>query len=80
MFTTMSVSPAGASGQGSDRVSHGASGMVLASTPAKPCAAHLRCRRRRPEGYWVWFSDYVIGRIHMRVLQHIEAEVEGPPG
>lgn len=31
----------------------------------------------RPEGYWVWFSDYLIGRIHMRVLEHIKAEVEG---
>ena len=34
-------------------------------------------QRLRPEGYWVLFSDYVIGRIHRRVLEHIAAEVEG---
>ena len=27
-----------------------------------------------PESYWHWWSDYVIHRIHMRVLQHIRAE------
>jgi uncharacterized membrane protein YhaH (DUF805 family) len=30
-----------------------------------------------PETYWHWWSDYVIHRIHMRVLEHIRAEVEG---
>ena len=35
-------------------------------------------QRLRPEGYWVLFSDYVIGRIHRRVLDHIKAEVEDP--
>lgn len=34
-------------------------------------------QRLRPEGYWVVFSDYIIGRIHRRVLEHIKAEVEG---
>lgn len=29
-----------------------------------------------PETYWHWWSDYVIHRIHMRVLEHICAEVE----
>jgi hypothetical protein len=33
-------------------------------------------QRLRPEGYWVLFSDYVIGRIHDRVLTHIKVEVE----
>jgi hypothetical protein len=33
-------------------------------------------QRLRPEGYWVLFSDYVIGRIHRRVLEHIKAEAE----
>jgi uncharacterized membrane protein YhaH (DUF805 family) len=31
-------------------------------------------QRLRPEGYWVLFSDYLIGRIHRRVLEHIRAE------
>ncbi|HKY21830.1 MAG TPA: SRPBCC family protein [Vicinamibacterales bacterium] len=29
-----------------------------------------------PEGYWQLFSDYMIGRIHRRVLAHIKDEVE----
>jgi len=29
-----------------------------------------------PETYWSWWSDYVIHRIHMRVLEHIRAEAE----
>jgi len=29
-----------------------------------------------PETYWHLWSDYVIHRIHMRVLEHIRAEVE----
>jgi hypothetical protein len=37
-------------------------------------------QRLRPEGYWVLFSDYVIGRIHDRVLAHIKAEVEAKTG
>lgn len=31
-----------------------------------------------PEIYWHWWSDYVIHRIHMRVLVHIRQEVEEP--
>lgn len=30
-----------------------------------------------PEAYWHWWSDYVIHRIHMRVLEHIKSEAEG---
>lgn len=30
-----------------------------------------------PEGYWQIFSDYLIRRIHLRVLAHIKREVEG---
>jgi uncharacterized membrane protein YhaH (DUF805 family) len=30
-----------------------------------------------PEAYWHRWSDYAIHRIHMRVLEHIRAEVEG---
>jgi hypothetical protein len=29
-----------------------------------------------PETYWHWWSDYIIHRIHMRVLEHIRSEVE----
>lgn len=29
-----------------------------------------------PETYWHWWSDYVIHRIHIRVLEHIRLEVE----
>lgn len=29
-----------------------------------------------PEGYWQVFTDYLIGRIHQRVLTHIKSEVE----
>jgi hypothetical protein len=30
-----------------------------------------------PEGYWQLWSDYLIHRIHMRVLEHIKRESEG---
>jgi hypothetical protein len=30
-----------------------------------------------PQQYWRLFSDYLIGRIHRRVLEHIKQEVEG---
>ena len=30
-----------------------------------------------PETYWHWWSDYVIHRIHMRVLEQIRARAEG---
>jgi uncharacterized membrane protein YhaH (DUF805 family) len=33
-------------------------------------------QRLRPEGYWVLYSDYLIGRIHHRVLEHIRVEAE----
>jgi hypothetical protein len=36
-------------------------------------------QRLRPTGYWVPFSDYVIGRIHDRVLDHIRTQVEREP-
>jgi len=29
-----------------------------------------------PESYWHWWSDYIIHRIHMRVLEHIRTEAE----
>jgi uncharacterized membrane protein YhaH (DUF805 family) len=29
-----------------------------------------------PETYWHWWSDYIIHRIHMRVLEHIRREAE----
>ena len=29
-----------------------------------------------PESYWHWWSDYIVHRIHMRVLEHIKAKVE----
>jgi uncharacterized membrane protein YhaH (DUF805 family) len=29
-----------------------------------------------PEGYWHWWSDYVIHRIHIRVLEHIRTQAE----
>ncbi len=32
----------------------------------------------RPETYWHLWSDYIIHRIHMRVLEHIRAEAERP--
>ena len=31
----------------------------------------------RPSAYWSLWSDWIIHRIHMRVLTHIRAEVEG---
>jgi len=31
-------------------------------------------QRLRPEGYWVVFSDYIIAKIHERVLTHIASE------
>lgn len=36
-------------------------------------------QRLRPEGYWVLFSDRIIGAIHRRVLDHIRTEVERGP-
>ncbi|MGH7449167.1 MAG: hypothetical protein ACRELT_16460, partial [Longimicrobiales bacterium] len=33
-------------------------------------------QRLRPEGYWVLFSDRIIGAIHRRVLAHIRAQAE----
>ena len=32
-----------------------------------------------PEGYWQLWSDFLIHRIHNRVLHHIKTEVEGGP-
>lgn len=32
--------------------------------------------RMAPEGYWQLYADYLIGRIHQRVLRHIKAEVQ----
>lgn len=32
-----------------------------------------------PERYWQLWSDYIIHKIHMRVLSHIKAESEKPP-
>jgi hypothetical protein len=29
-----------------------------------------------PETYWHWWSDYILHRIHMRVLEHIRSEAE----
>jgi len=29
-----------------------------------------------PSGYWQLWSDYIIHRIHMRVLQHIQSDAE----
>ena len=31
-----------------------------------------------PETYWHLWSNYIIHRIHMRVLEHIRTQVEGP--
>ena len=31
----------------------------------------------RPDFYWRWWSNYIIHRIHERVLEHIKAEAEG---
>ncbi len=31
-----------------------------------------------PEAYWHFWSDYIIHRIHVRVLEHIRAEAEKP--
>ena len=36
--------------------------------------------RLHPEAYWVLFGDAIIGRIHGRVLRHIEAVSEGEVG
>jgi hypothetical protein len=36
--------------------------------------------RLAPEPYWQLFSDYLIHRIHNRVLQHIKAETEARAG
>ena len=32
--------------------------------------------RIEPQGYWALFSDYLIHRIHRRVLTHIQHEAE----
>jgi uncharacterized membrane protein YhaH (DUF805 family) len=32
-----------------------------------------------PETYWHWWSDYIIHRIHMRVLEHIRSQAEPTP-
>ena len=29
-----------------------------------------------PEGYWQMFGDYLIHRVHLRVLEHIRTEAE----
>lgn len=34
-------------------------------------------QRLQPEGYWVLFSDPIIGKIHLRVLEHIKQQSEG---
>ena len=31
----------------------------------------------RPDFYWRWWSDYIIHRIHERVLEHIKLQAEG---
>lgn len=31
-----------------------------------------------PESYWHWWSDYIIHRIHLRVLEHIRVRAEAP--
>lgn len=36
-------------------------------------------QRLRPMGYWVLFSDFIIARIHHRVLEHIATSFEGAP-
>jgi uncharacterized membrane protein YhaH (DUF805 family) len=36
--------------------------------------------RLGPEPYWQGYSDWLIHRIHHRVLQHIKAEAEAPAG
>jgi uncharacterized membrane protein YhaH (DUF805 family) len=33
-----------------------------------------------PEDYWQWWSDYIIHRIHMRVLRHIKEQAENTRG
>jgi len=33
-----------------------------------------------PETYWHWWSDYIIHRVHMRVLGHIRTEAEARSG
>lgn len=34
----------------------------------------------RPAGYWRIYSDYIVHRIHLRVLEHIKALCESEPG
>jgi len=29
-----------------------------------------------PEGYWQLYADYLIHRIHARVLEHIKSEID----
>jgi hypothetical protein len=36
--------------------------------------------RLGPEAYWQVYSDWLIHRIHQRVLQHIRSEAEAAPG
>ena len=36
--------------------------------------------RIAPEPYWQVYSDWLIHRIHARVLRHIEAESEAAAG
>lgn len=33
-------------------------------------------QRLRPEGYWALFSDRIIGKVHLRVLEHIKRQSE----
>jgi hypothetical protein len=33
-----------------------------------------------PAAYWRAWSDYIVHRIHLRVLEHIKSEVEGASG
>jgi hypothetical protein len=33
-----------------------------------------------PAAYWRLWSDYVIHRIHLRVLEHIRTQAEGAAG
>ncbi|MFN3529432.1 MAG: hypothetical protein ACK417_05875 [Bacteroidia bacterium] len=36
--------------------------------------------RLKPFGYWQWWADTIVHRIHLRVLEHIKAEAEKPNG
>lgn len=37
-------------------------------------------QRLRPHGYWVLFSDFIIERIHARVLAHIRTQAQAAAG